>query len=155
MCGLVFRYKSYHNNATPELPATKRKYLSKSYHILHIFSKNRVQNLPFSFPFNSSYVHHLSIFSGSYGLPVRASIQAGSYYASEISFLASPFPNLSIYRGSYVFYLALFSLFYSPDLLHIRIYCFFFFFQSRTQWFQSLLWLLQWKRESGGTSVRP
>jgi len=43
-------------------------------------------------------------------------------------FLASPFCFVEIYRGSYVFYLALFILFYSPDLLHS-----FFFFLSKAE----------------------
>ena len=69
-------------------------------------------------------------------------------------FLASPLLPEVYYRGSYVFYLALFILFQSPDLLH-GLAAFSSFFQKPSAAVPILLWLLQWKRESGGTSVRP
>ena len=51
------------------------------------------------------------LFSRYYGLQDRPPFRSGSYYASEISFLASPLLPLDYIRGSYVFYLALFFLF--------------------------------------------
>ena len=128
----VFRsvFLWYHNTMSVQHPDNHRQnpfpiYFKISFKNTYLFLKSNTKS-----SFQLSFQFHIGLssfflFSRSYRLLFQLPFRSGLIMLQNL-FLASPIYSKSYIRGSYVFYLALFILFYSPDLLHVAAFSSFF-----------------------------